>query len=79
MQISCAQLSGGFIQIPSADALRRQLGCLRILLHAFVHVSGCAQMQVVEGLDIVRQIEQSKTDRMDRPQSPVTISGAGEL
>lgn len=35
--------------------------------------------QVVEGLDIVRQIEKSKTDRMDRPQSPVVISDAGEL
>ncbi len=36
-------------------------------------------MQVVEGLDIVRQIEQSNTDRMDRPKSPVVISAAGEL
>ena len=36
-------------------------------------------LQVVEGMDIVRQIEKSKTDRMDRPQSPVVISGAGEL
>ncbi|DBA94777.1 TPA: Photosynthetic NDH subunit of lumenal location 5, chloroplastic [Trebouxia sp. C0004] len=35
--------------------------------------------QVVEGLDIVRQIEQSNTDRMDRPKSPVVISAAGEL
>ena len=36
-------------------------------------------VQVVEGLDIVRQIEQSNTDRMDRPKSPVVISAAGEL
>lgn len=36
-------------------------------------------LQVVEGLDIVQQIEKSKTDRMDRPQNPVVISGAGEL
>ncbi|KAL3160897.1 Photosynthetic NDH subunit of lumenal location 5, chloroplastic [Trebouxia sp. C0009 RCD-2024] len=35
--------------------------------------------QVVEGMDIVRQIEKSKTDRQDRPQSPIVISGAGEL
>lgn len=36
-------------------------------------------LQVVEGLDVVQRIEKSKTDRMDRPQDPVVISGAGEL
>ncbi len=53
-------------------------------LDTFVfHAGLCPQifccLQVVEGLDIVRQIEQSNTDRMDRPKSPVVISDAGEL
>lgn len=36
-------------------------------------------LQVVEGLDIVKKIEQSSTDRQDRPKSAVVISDAGEL
>ena len=36
-------------------------------------------LQVIEGLDIVRQIEKTRTDRTDRPVSAVVISDAGEV
>lgn len=36
-------------------------------------------MQVVEGMDVVRKIETTKTGGMDRPVAPVVIEGCGEL
>lgn len=35
--------------------------------------------EVLEGFDVVKQIEGTKTNRMDRPQTPVVISKSGEL
>eukprot|EP00850_Spirogloea_muscicola_P006776 SM000032S12160 [mRNA] locus=s32:915219:917306:- [translate_table: standard] len=35
--------------------------------------------QVLEGMDVVKKIEQQQTDRNDRPKSPCTIADSGEL
>lgn len=35
--------------------------------------------EVLEGFDVVKQIEGTKTGRQDRPQTPVVISKSGEL
>jgi len=39
----------------------------------------CASVQIVDGLDVVRKIESTKTARGDRPVEAVTIADAGEL
>lgn len=36
-------------------------------------------LQVVDGLDIVKQIENTATGRNDAPKETVTIADAGEL
>ncbi|KAG5511142.1 hypothetical protein JKF63_07082 [Porcisia hertigi] len=35
--------------------------------------------KVVDGMDVVRRIEKTKTSRMDRPSKPVKIIASGEL
>lgn len=52
---------------------------LAVVDSCLLELQPSAMLQVVEGLDIVRQIEQSNTDRADRPKSAVVISDAGEL
>ena len=52
---------------PVCQTLLGLLTCILVLL------------QVVEGLDIVRQIEKTRTDRTDRPVSAVVISDSGEV
>lgn len=36
-------------------------------------------IQVVEGLDVVKKIENTKTGSGDRPREDITIADAGEL
>ena len=35
--------------------------------------------KVLEGMELVRQIEQQPTDRMDRPKKPCVIADSGEI
>lgn len=35
--------------------------------------------EVIEGMDVVKKVEGTKTDRMDRPASPCVIADCGEL
>jgi cyclophilin family peptidyl-prolyl cis-trans isomerase len=35
--------------------------------------------EVLEGMDVIKEIEGVKTDRMDKPVNPVKIADCGEL
>ena len=35
--------------------------------------------EIVEGMDVIKKIEGTKTDRMDKPMNPVKIADCGEL
>lgn len=35
--------------------------------------------EVIEGMDVVKKVEGTKTDRMDKPMSPCVIANCGEL
>ena len=38
-----------------------------------------AYVQVVEGMDVVKTIEGTRTGRMDKPEKPIVVADAGEL
>ena len=41
--------------------------------------NGDAYVQVVEGMDVVKTIEGTRTGRMDKPEKPIVVADAGEL
>ena len=69
---------------PAMDQLATSLGLLSFAVGSHpcpgLHrPHTCACVQVVEGFEVIEKIEGTRTDRTDKPLSPIVIKDSGEL